>query len=217
MSRLPLFPLNTVLFPGAPLRLHIFEPRYRQMVRRCLDDQQDFGVTLIRQGMEALGPLAQPYMTGCSAEILHSQMLKDERINLLVMGKERFQIRSLDTLSESYLIGEVEPYPLQVRQAQGVGEAAARLRDWISYYLARLMQAGLGQYDLEHLPEDPAAVAWLAAALVQVDAREKQAWLEALGLDEVLVELLRVYRREVSLLKTMLLRTPGKEDMFSRN
>jgi hypothetical protein len=79
------------------------------------------------------------------------------------------------------------------------------------------MQAGIGQYELENLPVDPDAIGWLAASLIQVDVREKQAWLEEPGLDEILEELLRVYRREVSLLRVMLRRHPGREDLFSPN
>ena len=61
MQEIPLFPLNTVLFPNAPLRLHIFEERYKRMVNDCLAEKQPFGVVLIRHGLEALGPLAEPF------------------------------------------------------------------------------------------------------------------------------------------------------------
>jgi Lon protease-like protein len=57
MFELPLFPLNTVLFPGMPLTLHIFEDRYKRMIRTCLKTRQPFGVVLVRHGQEAFGPL----------------------------------------------------------------------------------------------------------------------------------------------------------------
>jgi len=70
MFELPLFPLNTVLYPGTPLYLHIFEPRYQRMINLCLNEHRPFGVVLIRHGQEALGPLAEPYRIGCTADII---------------------------------------------------------------------------------------------------------------------------------------------------
>ena len=60
MSKLPLFPLHTVLFPGTPIHLNIFEERYRLMLQQCIKENLPFGVTLIKQGSEAMGPLATP-------------------------------------------------------------------------------------------------------------------------------------------------------------
>ncbi len=77
MFEIPLFPLNTVLFPGTPIHLHIFEERYKQMINLCLQEQRPFGVVLIRNGMEALGPLAEPFHIGCTAEIAHVERLED--------------------------------------------------------------------------------------------------------------------------------------------
>ena len=107
MYMLPLFPLNTVLFPGTPISLHIFEPRYREMVHTCLEDQRAFGVVLIQQGQEALPGQAEPYPVGCTARIVHSEKLDDGRYNLTAVGEERFRIRRLDN-SKPYLQGWVE-------------------------------------------------------------------------------------------------------------
>ena len=90
MYELALFPLFTVLFPGMPLHLHIFEPRYRLMIQRCLEANQPFGVVLIRKGEEAMGPLAEPYITGCTARIARTERLRDGSMNLTVLGEERF-------------------------------------------------------------------------------------------------------------------------------
>ena len=69
MTELPLFPLNVVLFPGMVLPLHIFEPRYREMVNYCLDEKKPFGVVLLREGEERGGP-AIPYQVGTAARIM---------------------------------------------------------------------------------------------------------------------------------------------------
>ena len=86
MFELPLFPLNTVLFPGMPLPLHIFEDRYKQMINNCLEEKEPFGVVLIRNGKEALGPLAQPHSIGCTARIVEVQKLSDGRMNITSVG-----------------------------------------------------------------------------------------------------------------------------------
>ena len=102
MMELPLFPLNTVLFPGTPITLHIFEPRYLELMEMCEQTQQPFGVVLIQEGQEALGPLATPYPIGCTAEIARVERLPDGRMNILAVGVERFEIHELDYDKESY-------------------------------------------------------------------------------------------------------------------
>jgi hypothetical protein len=107
MYELPLFPLNTVLFPGMPIDLHIFEPRYLLMISRCLTAEQPFGVVLIRTGLEANGALAEPYSIGTTARISTVEHLADGRMNLTALGEERFEILSLDR-SGPYLVGQVQ-------------------------------------------------------------------------------------------------------------
>src|SRR5690348_12111925 len=68
-TRLRLFPLNAVLFPGAVLNLHVFEPRYKQMIGECLETGEGFGVVLIREGQEAGDPSVEPHQIGSLAEI----------------------------------------------------------------------------------------------------------------------------------------------------
>src|SRR5438445_13035426 len=87
---LPLFPLNVVLFPHMPLPLHVFEPRYRQMIGDCLEEGHSFGVVAIEEGSES-GP-ATPYDVGTLAKIVRIDRLDDGRMNLLVMGAARFDV-----------------------------------------------------------------------------------------------------------------------------
>ena len=113
MYELPLFPLNTVLFPGTPLQLHIFEARYKKMVNACLQEQRPFGIALIERGAEALGPLAEPYPIGCAARVVQVQRLEQGRMNIVALGGERFRILSLDRQSHPYLVG-VEEFKIKV-------------------------------------------------------------------------------------------------------
>jgi Lon protease-like protein len=91
VRELPLFPLQTVLFPGMVLPLHIFEARYRTMIDLCLRENKPFGVLLIRDGHEVGGP-AITYRMGTSAYITQAETLPDGRINILSVGYQRFSL-----------------------------------------------------------------------------------------------------------------------------
>lgn len=99
-DRIPLFPLNVVLFPGEPLPLHIFEPRYRRMIRQCLDFRSPFGMLLaLSDGVVRVG---------CSAEILEvTRRYDDGRMDILTVGRHRFRIVDLFT-QDPLLEGQVD-------------------------------------------------------------------------------------------------------------
>jgi Lon protease-like protein len=105
---LPLFPLNTVLCPGIALPLHIFEDRYRAMVRHCLESQSPFGVVLIRQGREVGTGAISFTGIGTIAEIRDAGAYDDGRYDLLVVGTKRFEIRRVLSGRRPYLMADVE-------------------------------------------------------------------------------------------------------------
>ena len=125
--RLPLFPLHAVLAPGIALPLHVFEERYRLLVRRCVDASEPFGVVLIREGSEVAprdgGAELAVAGVGTYAEIREATRHRDGRWDLLVVGTGRFVLLEVDAAAEPYLVGEVEPLPDDV----GDPAAAARL------------------------------------------------------------------------------------------
>ena len=200
---LPLFPLNTVLFPGMPLRLHIFEERYKQMMRLCLEKSRPFGVVLIAQGVEAFGPLAQPHNIGCTARIIQVEPLQEGRMNIVALGQERFQIVALDH-ARPYLVGQVELIPMATDNAQEIERAGARLRPWIEKYLGILTRAGLMEFDPSQLPGDELELGYLGAALLQIPSDQKQALLASRRAAAFLREMNALYRREVALLNSMM-------------
>jgi Lon protease-like protein len=109
MRRLPLFPLPVVLFPGAPMPLHVFEPRYRQMVARCVEADGRFG--LIYHDPDRHGPYGlEPGGIGCVAEILEYQPLPDGRSMILVRGDERFRVEGGVEAGTPYYEALAEPY-----------------------------------------------------------------------------------------------------------
>jgi len=204
MFKLPLFPLNTVLFPGMPLNLHIFEERYKLMIQLCLQRRQPFGVVLIKHGLETLGPLAEPYYIGCSARILESEPLSDGRMNILALGQKRFRILSLD-YSQTYLVGTVELYPLDQGTPGLLQRSGKRLQPWIKRYMNILSEASDVNLDPQHLPNDPMVLAYLAAVLLQIPPEQKQDLLASLRASDLIADLLVIYRREVALLRGLLI------------
>src|SRR5437773_5641479 len=129
---LPLFPLNTVLFPGMGLPLHVFEERYRQMIGECLEADRCFGVCLIRYGSEVGGP-AEPYLVGTQAEILAVRRLPDGRMNLVAAGRRRFRVVEI-TRWQPYILGEVA-YLADDPATSAAGDLAHQVRDQLVGYM----------------------------------------------------------------------------------
>lgn len=216
MFELPLFPLNTVLFPGMPLALHIFEDRYKLMIGKCVQERQPFGVVLIKQGVEVLGPLAKPHSVGCIAQITQFKRLEHGRLNIEAIGQERFRISSLDDRLP-YLVGQVERHPLTGDDPARQAIEAELLRPWVMRYLELLPQADDIDFESSQLPDEPDVLAYLAATVLQMPPEQKQPFLaidETIGL---LTNLRRAYRREVALMKRLVDQPEVDQGSFSLN
>jgi len=109
-SEIPLFPLNTVLFPGGPLPLRIFEPRYVDMVRHCMRSGSAFGVVLIRTGGE-VGAVARTADIGTTARIVDFSQLPDGLLGISCLGEKRFRILRRWRQDDGLNVGEVEWLP----------------------------------------------------------------------------------------------------------
>ncbi len=217
MFQLRLFPLNTVLFPNMPLPLHIFEERYRILVEECMAQNEPFGVVLIKRGAEALGPPGEPYMVGCTAEIAQTEPLQDGRMNILVVGAERFRVRSLDD-SKPYLSGIVEEFPLTDTDAMEVTLRSRPLLHLYERYLELLASADLLNLASIQLPSNPLDLAYSAAHTLQVPESEKQGLLEVESAPDFMRALIEHYRLEVPLLDRILSQPPPEQSMpFSLN
>ncbi len=118
VASLPLFPLSTVLMPGAPLPLHIFEPRYRQLtvdlVMGAVPDKQ-FGVVAVREGWttgsDPCDEAGGLHRVGCTAELLDVRRLPDGRFDIVTRGARRFRLLKVDAEARPYLMGEIEFVP----------------------------------------------------------------------------------------------------------
>lgn len=129
----PIFPLNTVLFPGAALPLRIFEVRYVDMAKDCLKRSTPFGVCLIREGAE-VGTPAVPERVGCLAHIADCDVEALGVMKVRAEGGERFRLTSSEVTKSGLIMGEVEPLAAEppAPDAPGLGECAEFLRKAIA-------------------------------------------------------------------------------------
>ena len=196
MERLPLFPLDTVLFPKQVLPLHIFEERYKTMIGRCIEEGAPFGVVLIRSGNQVGGD-AVPHDVGTTARIARVQRLPDGKINLITLGRDRFRVLSLDR-SEPFLTGEIEYLVSEAAEGGAVPREADRVAALFAEQF-RLVMAVSNQWTRElNLPGEADALADFVAAQIEVPADVKQELLETLSVldrlrreSELLGELIR--------------------------
>lgn len=201
IRQLPLFPLGAMLFPGATMSLHIFEERYRLMIRRCLEQGSPFGVVLIRQGDEVsegrVGARpAEPYDVGTIAQISANVKLEDGRYLLTAVGESRFRTQYI-LQHTPYLIASVVELADEADAA--AGRAADELRaTYARYWQAVAVATGVPAQP-DDLPDDPVALSYHLADRIQIPYARKQHWLEA-DLHTRLREITSDLRAELSLL-----------------
>jgi Lon protease-like protein len=163
-AEIPLFPLQTVLFPGGRLPLRLFEQRYLGMAKACLRDGTAFGVCLIREGRE-VGEPALPEEVGCTARIAEWDMPQLGVLQVVARGERRFRIRSRRVQADGLALAEIElledarDAPIDAQSdlcarvlrriveaaPPGLVEAPARFdsADWVSARLAELLPLSL--------------------------------------------------------------------------
>lgn len=175
-SRLRLFPLNAVLFPGAVLNLHVFEPRYKEMIGECLQAGEGFGVVLIREGQEAGDPSVEPHQIGSIADIVEVTPLPFGRYYLSTIGRERFRIRKIIS-RDPYLTVEAELLTDPEDDRSELAELQDRVREAFLQYLQLLSQFTSEAPNVD-LPADPTAFSYAVGDALQVTDAVKQRLLE---------------------------------------
>lgn len=226
-QKLALFPLHTVLLPGAPLSLHIFEERYRLMIGRCLEQSLPFGVVLIRSGsevdpddpwiqqmrerlgggdLEDLSRETIPFEIGTVARISESVRLEDGRYYLVALGQRRFRIQYLIQRAP-YLVASVTYLPEDTTTSGS--DTVQQLRDLYMRYWATLAIATGQQYESETLPDEAVELSYWMAHRLNVDTVRKQRWLEA-DVGTRLREMSAALRTELSMLPDR--KPPDAED-----
>ncbi|HOV51163.1 MAG TPA: LON peptidase substrate-binding domain-containing protein [Candidatus Cryosericum sp.] len=172
---LPLMPLHAVLFPGMVMPLFIFEPRYREMIERCLADGDGFGVALIREGKEVGGP-AIPWAVGTTANIVRTVELEEGGMHVLTVGADRFRLLDI-VQTEPYMVAEVELLA-ESDEAAVPAEVRDELRELFADHLRLVLQL-LGQPDLDiRIPDSASRLSYMVAAHLTCEPRARQRLLE---------------------------------------
>ncbi|HEX8632032.1 MAG TPA: LON peptidase substrate-binding domain-containing protein [Catenuloplanes sp.] len=225
-ARLPVFPLGTVLFPGLVLPLHIFEERYRELVRDlvALPDgtPREFGVVAIRRGWEVL-PVTGPagdlgdddprpagsatvgaaavtlHDVGCTAELRQVTELADGRFDIVTVGRRRFRVGEVDADSTSYLTAEVDWLTEPPGQEALAELLAPRVLATFGEYL-RLLRPDTPDV-IEQIPDDPTVLSHLVAATASLTVEDRQELLAAADTATRLRAELRLLSREAALLR----------------
>jgi Lon protease-like protein len=202
---LPLFPLGTVLFPGLLLPLHIFEERYRQLIRDLLDSPEPrrFGVVAIRQGRETgVDGIQALHEIGCTATLRQVKELDDGRYDIVTVGTHRFRLAGVDD-SRPYLQGQVDLLPEETGEAAAVAQAVRMVRDAFRAYLAALAERGVTQISAPELPDDPVTLSYLVGASMIIDLSDRQTLLAEPDAVRRLAAERALLSRELTMLRTL--------------
>lgn len=197
LSSVPLFPLGTVLFPHAAIFLHVFEPRYREMIARCQETGNPFGVVLLRDGTEG-GSDQEPYMVGTRARIHEVHTYPDGRLDVHAHGEDRFRIRALDRDAAPYLVGRAEPL---YEEEWDDGDEANSLLDHARNRFEDLVRTVLAgrSFDVRvDFPDDPVALSFAIANLIEMEPLAKQRLLETTDTVERLAEIVPELENQIA-------------------
>jgi Lon protease-like protein len=220
-EQLPVFPLNTVVFPGVSLPLHVFEDRYRALVHHLLTISDKslrlFGIVAIREGYE-VGQLQQSmvqslHRVGCVVQMTAVAPDEGGRFDIEVVGRQRLRLHGVDT-SGSYLVGDVELLSERTAKGSDAIQEAARAMETFEEYRRRLsLMRGDDVLDGD-LPQDPEYLSYSLAATCLLTLQERQSLLEAdtaldrlIMLRHALLEEMRAMRAIPSLPATEVART----------
>jgi Lon protease-like protein len=207
---IPLFPLNVVLFPGMIIPLRIFEPRYRLMIQRCIDEAQPFGIAMIKDGDEVGGP-AVPHDVGTLAEISEAKRMPDGQLMIQAVGLRRFRIRRM-VEGEPYAQAEVDILDEAETPIDPTLFSAAL--KGIHAYVDSL--ATLTRMSIELPDAELSAIDWsfLIAAALQISNDDKQAVLEQDDVEERLKQLVAFLESENQEVVAFLAKSRANGDVF---
>ncbi len=200
---LPLFPLDVVLFPGMVLPLHVFEPRYRQMITECHEQDKPFGVVLARP--ESVYLQEEPHSIGTVAEIRDLDKLPDGRFVLMAVGMQRFRILSKHR-QKPYLCGIVDIYADASEPLDDLVFSAKMARNLFSDYLEMLLEAA-SEPDKDFngtLPGNPEELSHFIAYFLEIPNEQKQRFLEMTSTRQRLQEVIAILRREIPFMRQMM-------------
>jgi Lon protease-like protein len=205
-SPLPLFPLNTVLVPGLVLPLHIFEPRYRDLIEallaRPVEDDREFGIVAVRDGHDVhRDGLDALYPVGTATIVRQAERLDDGRFDIVTTGSRRFRLVEVDT-SEPLVRGQVE----FLADATEPADEALALQVAIGFRHYREALSGQVTEEVEpedELPDDPTVLSYLVTAAMVLPTDQRQDLLAAPSTGERLRRARRLLRHETALISAL--------------
>ncbi len=215
-TKLPLFPLGSVLYPGLVLPLHIFEDRYRQLVADLLEEPEprQFGVVAIRYGRETgIDGVSALYETGCTAELQRVEPYEDGRFDLVTVGAQRFRLVDLGEQAP-YFTGEVEWLPEEIGDDAETALVLGAVQQSFRSYLALIAERGGVHVTIPEMPDEPMLMSYLVAAAVVVDLPVKQRLLEEPDAQRRLLAERKLLVREMQMLRS-LTATPAPDLRFA--
>lgn len=174
MQTLPLFPLNTVLFPGGQLQLRVFEPRYLDLVRRCARSGDTFGICLILDG-EEVGEAALPATFGTEAAIVDFDLTEQGLLGITVEGRRRFRVQRSEVRPDGLVLADIDWLP------EPAAEPLAPEHGLLALLLERILErAGLpDDGEQQQRLQQADWVAWRLGEWLPLDNDERQRLLEA--------------------------------------
>jgi uncharacterized protein len=215
-TKLPLFPLGSVLYPGLVLPLHIFEDRYRQLVADLLEEPEprQFGVVAIRYGRETgIDGVSALYETGCTAELQRVEPYDDGRFDLVTVGAQRFKLLGLGEQAP-YFTGDVEWLPEEIGDEAEAGLVLTAVQQSFRSYLALIAERGGAHVTIPEMPDEPMLMSYLVAAAIVVDLPAKQRLLEEPDAYQRLLAERKLLGLEMRMLRS-LTATPAPDLRFS--
>lgn len=207
---IPIFPLNVVAFPGMTVPLHIFEERYRALVRHLLEQPQPrdrlFGIVAIREGYEVGSHEARSmYRTGCVVQLSSVERYDDGRFDIAAVGRHRMRVLATDA-SGAFLEAEVEHLRTEAADPDlAVDTARQAARTLATFEEYRTLVSGLTGADVMtgSLPRDPELLSYSLAATCTLTLRDRQQLLESPTTVERLGLLRRMMRQEVGAMRAL--------------
>ena len=198
VRELPLFPLPLVLFPGVPLPLHIFEPRYRQMLRDVRAGNGFFGLPYFDASAAPAEDRPRTGHVGCVAEVAEVQPIADGRSNILAVGLIRYRLESYIERGDPYLVGRVDFFEDESEDEELLSARAREVLETFMRIARAVRTINDERANLPDLPEaEPEHLSFLVAAAMELDAEVKQELLELRVTSERLARLHQLLKQVV--------------------
>jgi Lon protease-like protein len=197
VTELPLFPLPLVLFPGAPLPLHIFEPRYRKMLEDVRTNNSLFGLSYFDSSASELAcpPVGN---VGCVAEVTEVQILPDGRSNIFTVGLIRYRIEGYLERGDPYLVARVSFFEDEHEEAGALEQQARQVSDVFMRIARAIRTINDERANLPDITDtNPQKLSFLVAAAMETELEAKQALLELRSTSERLRWLSQMLNRAV--------------------